>query len=193
MPNVYLSINTTQFNINKHNFNYTYHHLFNVIHNSFIKMYSLVSEIDYQFVCHVASTKNHLLCFVLAAVIEWRIEPLPKMKLFELTILPLNIQKNYVFFFEQHHIDENVSINCVIVCATRIFISSANLWGSGSHCVHYNTMKYKKLMHFILKCHVFLISYDHLTPVPHQGSKCRLWQLIVGVHNVGNWRFKYSF
>jgi len=57
MPNVYLSINTTQFNINKHNFNYTYHHLFNVIRNSFIKMYSLVSEIDYQFVCHVASTK----------------------------------------------------------------------------------------------------------------------------------------
>ena len=39
--------------------------------------------------------------------------------------------ENYVFLCEQHLIDENVSINCIIACATRGYISAANLWGLG--------------------------------------------------------------
>jgi len=39
--------------------------------------------------------------------------------------------ENYVFLCEQHLIDENVSINCIIACATRGYINAANLWGLG--------------------------------------------------------------
>ena len=64
------NLNPFKYDILYH-FNYIYYHLFNVICNSFIKMYSLVSEIwkfkDHQFVNHVASTENHL-AFVLMAV-----------------------------------------------------------------------------------------------------------------------------
>jgi len=34
----------------------------------------------------------------------------------------------YVFLCEQHHIDKNVSVDCVIVCATRGYVNAANLW-----------------------------------------------------------------
>jgi len=60
--------------------------------------------------------------------------------------------ENYVFLCKQHHIDENVSINCVIVCATRGYINAASLWGSGT-CY----MKCTKLMHFMLKCLVLFL------------------------------------
>ena len=39
-------------------------------------------------------------------------------------------RKKYVFFCEQHHVDGNVSTNCVDVCATHDYINAANLWGS---------------------------------------------------------------
>jgi len=38
---------------------------------------------------------------------------------------------NYVFLCKQHHIDENVSINCDVACATRDYINAADLWGLG--------------------------------------------------------------
>jgi len=36
--------------------------------------------------------------------------------------------KKYVSLCEQHHIDRNVSTNCVIVCASRGYINAANRW-----------------------------------------------------------------
>jgi len=60
-------LNLFEYDITQHkhyHFNYVYYHLFNVICNSFIKIYSLVSEIwqlkDHRFVSQVASTENHL-------------------------------------------------------------------------------------------------------------------------------------
>jgi len=42
---------------------------------------------------------------------------------------------------ERHHIDENVSISCVIVCAIHGYISAENLRGSGSCYIHCSAMK----------------------------------------------------
>ena len=36
-----------------------------------------------------------------------------------------------MFFCEQHHIEENVSINCVTICAARGYINAATLWDLG--------------------------------------------------------------
>jgi len=66
-------------------------------------------------------------------------------------IIPQNIRKQCAFVCEQHHINENISINCVIVYATRGYINAANLWGSGSSCIHHSTTKCTKLIHFMLK------------------------------------------
>jgi len=56
--------------------------------------------------------------------------------------------KNYVFLCEQHHIDENVNINCAIVCATCGYINAANLWGPGSYSPQHNEVyKINPLMH----------------------------------------------
>ena len=50
--------------INIYHFNYIHYNLFNAICNSFLKIYSLVSEIwkfkDHLFMSQVASTENHL-------------------------------------------------------------------------------------------------------------------------------------
>ena len=54
-----------------YHFNYVHYHLFDVICNNFIKMYTLVFDIqnfkDHQLMSQVASTENHS-AFVLAAV-----------------------------------------------------------------------------------------------------------------------------
>jgi len=34
-------------------------------------------------------------------------------------------------FREQHHTDQNVSISCVIICATCSYFNAANLFGGG--------------------------------------------------------------
>jgi len=66
----------TEVNVNMYHFNNMYYHLFNVpvICNSFIKMYSLVSEIwrlkDRQFVSQVASAENHVALYSWRSV-EW--------------------------------------------------------------------------------------------------------------------------
>ena len=40
-----------------------------------------------------------------------------------------------MFSFVNSNIDENLSVNCVVVCATRGYINTANLWWSGSRCI----------------------------------------------------------
>ena len=56
-----------------YHFNYVYYHLFTVMCNSFIEMYSVVSEIwkfkDRQFLGQVASAENHL--FIVLAMVSW--------------------------------------------------------------------------------------------------------------------------
>jgi len=49
--------------------------------------------------------------------------------------LALKYPEKCVFFREQHHSDKKVSINCIVVCATRGYINAAYLWGSGSRCI----------------------------------------------------------
>jgi len=71
--------------------------------------------------------------------------------------------------------NDEVSINCIVVCAVRGYISAANLCRSGSRCIHRSLAK---LMHFILKCLLFFISHGHLTPVSHKSSKCCPWQVV---------------
>jgi len=69
----------------------------------------------------------------------------------------LKISEKVVFLCEQHHADENVSVNYITVCATRGYINAANLWRSRSRCIHHSTTN-TKLMHFIQKCLVIYFS-----------------------------------
>jgi len=75
-------------------------------------------------VSQVASIANHL-----AAVNQVMNRTIAYNETLIITVLHCNIhQKNYVFLCEQHHIDENTSINCAIGNAARL----ANLWASRS-------------------------------------------------------------
>jgi len=106
-------------------------------------------------VSQVAITENHLV-FALVAVNS----VISRTILLNETVLIITLHCNIYlalkyleklcfFLFEQHLLDENVSINCVTVCATRGYTSAANRWGSGSRCIRRNTIKYTKLMNWI--------------------------------------------
>jgi len=99
--------------------------------------------------------------------------------------------ENYAFLCEQYHIDKNMSTNCVIVCATRGYINAANLCLPVSCYIHRSTMKYMKLMHLCWNVY-FFISYDHLTPMSHKGSKYCLWQLVQCSGRLQCWKLKFS-
>jgi len=154
-----------------YHFNCIYCHLLHIICKNFIKMYSLVSEIwkfkDHQFVSLVASTENPS-CFVLAAV-SWVINrTIVYNEILLVTILHCNIYlalkylEKLCFPLWTTSCWWNISINGTIVCATCGYISAANLLGSC--CIHRSTMKYTKLIHFILQCLVFHWSLDYSVP-----------------------------
>ena len=111
--------------------------------------------------------------------------------------LALKYPENYVFLCEQHHIDETLCINCVIVCAIHGYINAENLWRSGSRYLHHSTVKYTKFV-FLLKMSFFLFFVAHLTPVSHKVSNCHLWQFVqypVASGRSQRWKlvFKYNF
>jgi len=83
-------------------------------------------------VSQVASTQNHV-AFVIAAVNRVINRTTASNDTLLMTTLHCNIyltlkyHRKYVFFCEQQQIDENVRINCIVVCATRGYINIANL------------------------------------------------------------------
>ena len=77
-----------------------------------------------------------------------------------------------MLFCKQHHTDEkNVSIDCVIVCATRGYINAANLWRV--RVALYDWMQDNEgseINAFYAEMSSLFISNGHLTPMFDKGS-----------------------